>query len=121
MENIEAIANSTGPLTIEEMIVMYRDLRKITNKLLEENFELAAHQCCVKGALVGDAYGSQFCALVNRASVAGVAQAQGEQAEGVRGSCAHKNSHCVYESDDGEFERWQCKDCGRRWGREIAQ
>ena len=22
---------------------------------------------------------------------------------------------------DGEFERWQCKDCGARWGVEITQ
>lgn len=35
--------------------------------------------------------------------------------------CQHINRECVYESDDGEFERWQCKDCGQRWGREIAQ
>ena len=35
--------------------------------------------------------------------------------------CEHKNRECTYESDDGEFERWQCKDCGERWGVEIAQ
>lgn len=35
--------------------------------------------------------------------------------------CKHKNRECTYESDDGEFERWQCKDCGERWGVEIAQ
>jgi hypothetical protein len=35
--------------------------------------------------------------------------------------CVHKNRECTYESDDGEFERWQCKDCGARWGVEIAQ
>jgi hypothetical protein len=35
--------------------------------------------------------------------------------------CKHENRECTYESDDGEFERWQCKDCGARWGVEIAQ
>ena len=30
--------------------------------------------------------------------------------------CKHENRECTYESDDGEFERWQCKDCGARWG-----
>lgn len=35
--------------------------------------------------------------------------------------CEHNNRECTYESDDGEFERWQCKDCGERWGVEIAQ
>lgn len=35
--------------------------------------------------------------------------------------CEHKNKECVYESDDGEFERWRCKDCGETWGVEVAQ
>lgn len=35
--------------------------------------------------------------------------------------CAHKRAKCVYDSDDGEFERWECPDCGERWGVEIPQ
>ena len=35
--------------------------------------------------------------------------------------CKHENRECTYESDDGEFERWRCNDCGERWGVEIAQ
>lgn len=35
--------------------------------------------------------------------------------------CSHTNKKCVYESDDGEFERWECGDCWHRWGVEIAQ
>lgn len=35
--------------------------------------------------------------------------------------CKHPNAKCVYDSDDGEFERWACPDCGERWGVEIAQ
>lgn len=35
--------------------------------------------------------------------------------------CEHKNRECTYESDDGEFERWKCGDCGESWGVEIAQ
>ena len=42
-------------------------------------------------------------------------------AGGTAKKCEHKNRECTYESDDGEFERWQCKDCGERWGVEIAQ
>jgi hypothetical protein len=36
-------------------------------------------------------------------------------------TCQHKNTDCVYESDDGEFERHVCRDCGLRFGREIPQ
>ena len=36
-------------------------------------------------------------------------------------ACIHANRECVYESDDGGFERWECEDCGERWGKEIAQ
>lgn len=36
-------------------------------------------------------------------------------------TCGHTNRKCVYESDDGEFERWLCKDCLKRWGVEIPQ
>jgi hypothetical protein len=35
--------------------------------------------------------------------------------------CQHPKAKCVYDSDDGEFERWQCPDCGKRWGVEIPQ
>ena len=35
--------------------------------------------------------------------------------------CKHEKAECTYESDDGEFERWLCPDCGARWGVEIAQ
>ena len=35
--------------------------------------------------------------------------------------CQHTNRKCVYESDDGEVERWQCQDCGERFGVEIPQ
>ena len=44
-----------------------------------------------------------------------------EVGAGVTRKCDHKSRECTYESDDGEFERWQCKDCGARWGVEIAQ
>ena len=36
-------------------------------------------------------------------------------------ACQHKNRKCVYASADGDFERWQCMDCGELWGVEIAQ
>ncbi len=36
-------------------------------------------------------------------------------------ACKHEKRECTYESDDGEFERWQCPSCGARWGVEIAQ
>lgn len=35
--------------------------------------------------------------------------------------CGHTRAKCVYDSDDGEFERWECPDCGERWGVEIPQ
>lgn len=35
--------------------------------------------------------------------------------------CDHSDRKCVYESDDGEFERWECNTCGFRWGVEIPQ
>lgn len=35
--------------------------------------------------------------------------------------CRHTNARCVYDSDDGEFERWECPDCKERWGVEIPQ
>lgn len=42
-------------------------------------------------------------------------------AGGTAKKCDHKNRECTYESDDGEFERWQCKDCGERWGVEREE
>ena len=38
-----------------------------------------------------------------------------------RNPCKHTNARCVYDSADGEFARWQCRDCGHRWGVEIPQ
>jgi hypothetical protein len=35
--------------------------------------------------------------------------------------CTHHGARCVYESDDGEFERWLCPKCGERFGVEIPQ
>lgn len=37
------------------------------------------------------------------------------------GKCEHLRRKCVYESDDGEFERHECLDCGERVGVEIPQ
>jgi hypothetical protein len=35
--------------------------------------------------------------------------------------CLHPDSICVYESEDGEFERRICQDCSARFRVEIAQ
>lgn len=56
-----------------------------------------------------------------RANARFMVQASEEAYRANPANCQHKNSECVYESDDGEFERWRCKDCGERWGVEIAQ
>ncbi len=66
---------------------------------------------CLIEALVREHYGTQGLDFLRRKVGAG------ETAK----KCEHKNRECTYESDDGEFERWQCKDCGERWGVEIAQ
>ena len=39
----------------------------------------------------------------------------------IKEQCQHPNARCVYDSDDGEFERWECPNCRERWGVEIAQ
>ena len=43
------------------------------------------------------------------------------RARGAAHECKHPNAKCVYDSDDGEYEKWECPDCRKRWGVEIPQ
>lgn len=43
------------------------------------------------------------------------------RARGAAHDCKHPNAKCVYDSDDGEYEKWECPDCGKRYGVEIPQ